>query len=106
MIFDREDIAVLNRVMVRKGIETAAVSHNPGLTDAQRMMMTGELARDISRCQMMIAVGMNDFSDTERQLESSRRRCPRCPRPSTRHTWEPCPPRTATTRGSTSGCWR
>ena len=70
MIFDREDIAVLNRVMVRKGIETAAVSHNPGLTDAQRMMISGELARDISRCQLMIAVGMNDFSDIERQLES------------------------------------
>ena len=70
MIFDREDIAVLNRVMVRKGIETAAVSHNPGLTDAQRMMISGELARDISRCQLMIAVGMNDFSDIEGQLES------------------------------------
>ena len=70
MIFDREDIAVLNRVMVRKGIETAAVSHNPGLTDAQRMMISGELARDISRCQLMIAVGMNDFSDIERRLES------------------------------------
>ena len=32
MIFDREDVEVLKRVMMRKGVETAAVSFNQNLT--------------------------------------------------------------------------
>ena len=51
MIYDREDIEILKRVMMRKGVETAAISANP------------------NRCQLMICIGNNDFSDIVRQLE-------------------------------------
>ena len=70
MIFDREDVAVLRRVLVRKGIETVAVSSNPNLTEAQRLLVERELARDVSRCQLMIAVGTNDLSDIGSELET------------------------------------
>ena len=70
MIFDREDVEVLKRVMMRKGVETAAVSFNQNLTEAQRVMVADELVRDIARCQLMICIGTNDFSDIVRQLES------------------------------------
>ena len=70
MIFDREDVAVLRRVLVRKGIETVAVSSNPHLTEAQRLLVERELARDVSRCQLMISVGNNDLSDIGSELET------------------------------------
>ena len=63
MIYDREDIEILKRVMLRKGVETAAISANPNLSEAQRMMVSDELVRDIARCQLMICIGNNDFSD-------------------------------------------
>ena len=69
MIYDREDIEILKRVMMRKGVETAAISANPNLSEAQRMMVSDELVRDIARCQLMICIGNNDFSDIVRQLE-------------------------------------
>lgn len=56
--------------MVRKGIETAAVSANPNLTETQRIMVADGLIRDVGRCGTMIAVALNDFSDIESQLDS------------------------------------
>ena len=61
---------MLRRTMVRKGIETAAVSANPNLTEAQRVMMADELIRDVNRCGVMIAVALNDFTDMESRLDS------------------------------------
>ena len=69
MIYDREDIEILKRVMIRKGVETAAISANPSLSEAQRLMVSDELVRDIARCQLMISIGYNDFSDIVQQLE-------------------------------------
>lgn len=70
MIFDREDVEILKRVRVRKGIETAALSCNPNLSEVQRMMVTDELVRDISRCTLMISVGTNDLSDIYTETEA------------------------------------
>lgn len=73
MIFDREDVEILKRVRVRKGIETAALSCNPNLTEVQRLMVTDELVRDISRCTIMISIGTNDLSDIYSEAEAFER---------------------------------
>ena len=69
MIFDREDLEILRRVMVRKGIESAAVPYNPHLTKVQRLLVAQELVRDISRCQLMICVAEDELSDIASGLD-------------------------------------
>ena len=69
MIFDREDLEILRRVMVRKGIESAAVPYNPHLTEVQRLLVAQELVRDISRCQLMICVAEDELSDIASGLD-------------------------------------
>ncbi len=69
MIFDREDVSILQRVMVRKSVEVAAISGNRNMTDVQQLLISEELTRDISRCELMISVGTNDFADIDNQLK-------------------------------------
>lgn len=68
MIYDSEDLAVLNRVVLRKGCETAMVTFNPSLDEGRRRLMVDMLARQIAVARTLSMIGANDLEDLAAQI--------------------------------------
>lgn len=68
-MFDSYDLQVLNRVIMRKGCETAKVTIDPKLSDYERYRWVDEIVQQIARARIMVCLARNDFSNLKAQLD-------------------------------------
>ena len=68
MIFDEEDVTVLNRIVLRKGCETAMASIDPSIDDRRRGVLVDGLARQILRARIMSYIGRNEVADLDSEI--------------------------------------
>lgn len=69
MIFDVRDIMVLNRILIRKGIEVATATFDKGMGEDDRRSYVSELVKHISRAKVMLSLATNDLSNISAELE-------------------------------------
>ncbi len=65
MIFDSDEIHLLNRFVIRKGYDIAAATMNPDITELQRFIMVDTLIWQLSKARMMVAIGNNSLENLD-----------------------------------------
>lgn len=68
MMFDSEDVLLLNRIIVRKGYETAMVAVDGSIDELRRRALVDGLVRQISTARMLISLANNDVADLDAML--------------------------------------
>ena len=63
MMFDSEDVLLLNRIIVRKGYETAMVAVDGSVDELRRRALVDGPVRQISTARMLISLANNDVAD-------------------------------------------
>lgn len=76
MIFDAEDLTILNRTMMRKSSELAMTTFDHDLGEAERLLRVGCMVTQLNRLRIMAAIGVNDVAELGGLLDEFGRRTP------------------------------
>ncbi len=68
MIFSKDDVTVLGRIIMRKGCETAKYTFDPNIDDLERYHWVDQIARQIAISRFMISLGRDELEDIRDQL--------------------------------------
>ena len=68
MIFSKDDVTVLGRIIMRKGCETARYTFDPDIDDFERYHWVDEITRQIGLARFMSSLGRDELCNIRNQL--------------------------------------